>query len=118
MDCGQKSFKLVWRCHQLLSGILANDHMLRVSRQSTNDKSDNEMIPGVVHRSSGIYFTAEENPGESQLGDSLMKAVRPVTTSNGIPYLQMRSVEIIVVSFRLFLKTLNNVLSYPAIFGF
>ena len=32
MGCGQKSFKLVWRCHQLLSGFLAKDHLPRVSR--------------------------------------------------------------------------------------
>ena len=31
-----------------------------------NYKDDNEMIPGAVHRSPGIYLTAEENPGESQ----------------------------------------------------
>ena len=36
----------------------------RVSCQSTN-----EAIPGVVHRSPGIYLTAEENPGKPQLGD-------------------------------------------------
>ena len=34
MGCGQKSFKLVWRCHQLLSGFLAKGHLPRVSRQS------------------------------------------------------------------------------------
>ena len=38
-----------------------------------NDKGDNEMMPGAVHRSPGIYLSAEENPGESQLGDRLMK---------------------------------------------
>ena len=27
-----------------------------------NDKGDNEMIPGAVHRSPGTYLTAEENP--------------------------------------------------------
>ena len=27
----------------------------------SNDKSDNEMILGAVHRSPGIYLTAEEN---------------------------------------------------------
>ena len=32
--CGQKSFKLMGRCHQLLSGFLAKGHLLRVSRQS------------------------------------------------------------------------------------
>ena len=51
MDSGQKSFK---KCCQLLSGFLANDHLLRMSHQSANDKGDNEMIPRAVHRSSGI----------------------------------------------------------------
>jgi hypothetical protein len=27
-----------------------------------NDKDDNEMILGAVHRSPGIYLTSEENP--------------------------------------------------------
>jgi hypothetical protein len=46
-----------------------------LSRQPANDKSDNAMIPGAVHRSHGIYLTAQENPGKPQLGDPLMKAV-------------------------------------------
>ena len=61
--------KLVWRCHQLLSRFLANDHLPRMSSQSANDKGDNEMILGAVHRSPGIYLTAEEIPGKPQLGD-------------------------------------------------
>ena len=40
-----------------------------------NDKGDNEMIPGAVHRSPGIYHTAEENPRKPQLGDCLMKGL-------------------------------------------
>ena len=47
-SCSQKSFTLVSRCHQLLSGILAEGHLPRVSRQSANDKDDNEMITGSV----------------------------------------------------------------------
>ena len=31
------------------------------------------MIPGTVHRSPGIFLTAEENPGKSQLAERLMK---------------------------------------------
>ena len=58
-----------------------------------NDTDDNEMILGAVHRSPGIFLTAEENPRKPQLGDSLMKALfRPLIASNGIPFLQMRSV--------------------------
>ena len=32
--CGQKCFKLVWWCHQLLSELLAKGHLSRVLRQS------------------------------------------------------------------------------------
>ena len=38
-------------------------------RLPANDKGDNEMIPGAVHRSPGIYLTAEDNRGKPQLGD-------------------------------------------------
>ena len=74
----KKKFKLVWRCHQLLSGFLAKGHLLRLSLSVTsvaNDKGDKEMILGAVHRSPGICFTAEENPRKPQLGDSLMKGL-------------------------------------------
>ena len=65
---GQNSFTLVWRCHQLLSGFLAKGHVTSVA-SIANDKSDNEMTPGAVHRFSGICLTAEENPGKPQLGE-------------------------------------------------
>ena len=34
MGCGQKSFKLGWRCHQLLFGLLAKGHLSRALFQS------------------------------------------------------------------------------------
>jgi hypothetical protein len=37
-----------------------------------NDKDDNEIILGAVHRSPGICLTAVENPRKSQVGDRLM----------------------------------------------
>ena len=40
-----------------------------------NDKGDNEMILGAVHRSPDICLTAEENPRKPQLGDRLMKGL-------------------------------------------
>ena len=40
-----------------------------------NDKGDNEMTLGAVHRSPGICLTAMENPRKPQLGDSLMKGL-------------------------------------------
>ena len=39
-------------------------HLSRQSRLSANDKGDNEMISGAVHRCSGICLMAEENSGE------------------------------------------------------
>ena len=41
----------------------------------TNDKGDNEIILGAVHRSPGIVLTAEKNPRKPQLGESLMKGL-------------------------------------------
>ena len=58
--CGHKSFRLAWRCHQLLSGFLAKGHFSQFSRLLANDKGDNEMIPGAVHRSPGICLRAED----------------------------------------------------------
>ena len=52
-----------------------------------NDKDDNEIIPGTVHKYLGICLKAEENPGKPQL-----ETVRPVIASNGVPFLQIRSV--------------------------
>jgi hypothetical protein len=69
MSCGLKSFKLVWRCHPLLSEFLANGRLpLHISDVSP-DKSNNEVKLGAVHRSPGIYLTTEENTEKSLLGD-------------------------------------------------
>ena len=48
------------------------------------------MIPGAVYRSPGICLRAEENPRKPQLGDRQMKGL--CDQSNGVPFLQMRSV--------------------------
>jgi hypothetical protein len=72
MDCDQTSFKLLWRCHQLLSEFINKGYLPRVSPQlrlSTNDKDDKKVIPEAVDRSPGIELTGEENPREPQLGD-------------------------------------------------
>ena len=36
MGCSQESFKLVWRCHQLLFGFLAKDNLFPVSVTSVS----------------------------------------------------------------------------------
>ena len=79
-----------------MSGFLANGNLPQLSRQSrlsANDKDDSEMIPGAVPKSQGIFLAAEENPGKPQLGNRVMKAVRPAIASNGVSYLHLRSVE-------------------------
>jgi hypothetical protein len=40
-----------------------------MSRLSANDKGDNEMIRGAVHKYRSIYLTSEYNPGKPQLGE-------------------------------------------------
>ena len=40
-----------------------------------NNKDDNEMILGDVHRYPGIFLTAEENLRKRQLGDRLIKGL-------------------------------------------
>ena len=62
------------------------------ANDTDNDKGDNELITGAVHRSPDIYLTAEEALGKHELGDRLVKDVQPVIASNGVPYIQMRSV--------------------------
>ena len=54
--------------------ILSQRPLASSVTSSANDKGDNEMIPGAMHRSSNINSTVEENPGKPQLGDRLMKA--------------------------------------------
>ena len=44
MGWGQKILKLMWRCHQLLSGFLAKGHLLRVSCHSRQS-----LLPRVSH---------------------------------------------------------------------
>ena len=53
-----------------------------MARQSTNDKGDNAVKPGTVHKPPGIYINAEETSGKPQLGDRLMKAMRTIIVSN------------------------------------
>ena len=67
--------------------------MLRQSHLSDNDNCENEIIPGAVYISPGIYLTAEEIFRKSQLGDCLIKVVRTVIAPNRVPHLQMTSMD-------------------------
>ena len=90
----KNAVKLVWRCHQLLSGFLAKGHFLRVSRQSrlsANDKGVNKMILGTLNRSPGICLQLRKAL-KTSARKLWMKTVWPVIASNGGPYFQMMSV--------------------------
>ena len=76
-------------CYQLLSGFLTNGHVPLQSRLSVNYMRDNEVKPGIVHKSPGIYLKDEENLGKHQLGSNPKKTVRPVIVSNRVLYLKM-----------------------------
>ena len=88
MGCNQKSFKLVWQFHQLLSGLLA---------EVTCPKCHvSQLIIRVIMRwyrglcTDLMAFTLQLR--KTSVRRLLMKAVRSVISSNGVPYLQMRSV--------------------------
>jgi hypothetical protein len=49
------------------------------------------MVLGAVYRSPGIYLKAEGNPRKPLLR-VLMKVMQPAIASNGVPYLQLRSI--------------------------
>ena len=49
----------MWQCHQLLSN--GKWSLASIVTSVANDKNDNEVIPGNVHRYSDIHLTAEEN---------------------------------------------------------
>ena len=70
--------------------FLAVGHLPRVSSLSTNDKGDNEMIPGAVHRSPTLQLRKLRKISTRRPPDE--GSVRPVIASNGVPFLQMRAV--------------------------
>ena len=47
LSCVWKSFMLLWRWHQHLSGFLVNSHLPRLSRQSAKDEGDIEVKSGL-----------------------------------------------------------------------
>ena len=77
MGCGQK--KLSFSVAVPPAPVRVPSHRSLVQSVASvtsvaNDKGDNKMILGPVHRS-GICPTAEENPRKPQLGNSLMKGL-------------------------------------------
>jgi hypothetical protein len=91
MGCGQRSFKLVWRCHQLLSGFLTKGHLLRVSRQSLIINVIIKFSLGLCTDLLAFTLSLRKTPETSARRPSDEGAVRPVIASNGVLYLKMRS---------------------------
>ena len=95
MGCRQKNFQLVWRCHQLLSRFLAKGHLPLVSRQSCRLL----MIRVIMIWSWGLCtdllafaYSREKPQKTSARRPSDERAVRPDIASNGVPFLQLKSV--------------------------
>ena len=63
---------------------------LAPSVTSVADKGDNEMIPGTVHRSPGIYLTAEKNPGNHSYETVRLRGCATSHRLKWDPFLQMR----------------------------
>ena len=72
----KKSFNLLWRCHQLLPGFVASDHLPRVSRQSANEKDDNEIMCGDL-----LTFTLQLRKTLTRRPS--MKTVQSIIAPNG-----------------------------------
>ena len=94
MGCGQKSFKLVWRCHQLLSGFLAKGYLPRLSRQSRLSTNDRVVIRWYRGLCTDLLAFALQlrKTRKTSARRRLMKFVRPIIASNGVNSLQMRRI--------------------------
>ena len=78
MCCGKKSYKASFAEPPVPVRVPSQRPLapsVTLVTSVANDKSDDEMIPGSVHRCPGICLAAEENPGKPQLGDRLTKGL-------------------------------------------
>ena len=85
----------MWRCHQLLSGVLGNGHLPRVQRQSrlsASDKGENDIIQRTLVQISWHLTYSRGTLRKTSARGPSMRAVRSVIASNGVPYLQLMSV--------------------------
>ena len=87
----KKSFKLVWRCHQVLSGFLAKSHLPRVSCQSRRSLMIRVAMKWSWRLCTDLLAFALQLRKTSTRRPSDERAVQPVIASNGVPFLQMRS---------------------------
>ena len=73
--CSQKSFKLMPAAPIRVSSQRLLTQSVTSVMSVANDKGNNEIILGAVHRPLSICLTAEENPRKPQLGNRLMKGL-------------------------------------------
>ena len=87
----KKNFQLVWRCHAPVWVPSRRPLVPSVASVTSvaNDNGDNEMILGAVCRSPRISLQPRKTSAKRP---SYEGAVQPFITSNGVPFLQMRSV--------------------------
>ena len=83
MGCSQKRFKLVWRCHQLLSGFLAKSHLPWVSCQSRQSLMIRVIMKWSWWLCSDLLAFALQLRKTSARRPSDEGAMRPVIASNG-----------------------------------
>ena len=88
----QKSFKLVWRCHQLLYGFLAKGYLSPSVTSVANDNWLWNVPGGCAQISWHLPYSRGKPQKTSAMGPSDEGAVRPVIASNEVPFLQMRLV--------------------------
>ena len=89
-----KNFKVLWWCHQLLSGFLAKGQLFRVSHQSRSLMIRLIMNgPGGCRQlSCNLPYSRGKPLKTSARRSSDEGAVRPFIASNGVSFLQMRPV--------------------------
>jgi hypothetical protein len=88
----KKSKNLVWRCHQPLSGFLAKDYLPWVSRQSRRSLMIRLIMIWSWGLCTDLLAFALQLRKTSARRPSDEGTVRQVIASNGVSFLQMRSI--------------------------
>ena len=75
LGCGQKKLQAIVAMPATPVQVSSQNPLAPSVTSASNDKGDNEMIPGAVHSSTAFCLTAGENPRKPQLGDRLMNGL-------------------------------------------
>ena len=134
MGCGQKKLSVNVTVPPVLSGFLVKGHLSRVSRQSRRSLMIRVIMKwswGCAQISWHLPYSRGKPQKTSARRPSDEGAVRPAIASNGVPFLQMRSVGTNSTSGRekegekesmgkwfLYHHILNDILNIVVIFNF